>query len=280
MAATKLKESSFLHILPTWLDPKFVIHVQTHRCGDKGLVYVKIEVQVKCHALYPFDNTSYISLKKVFGGISRRAVERTEENLVGDQERLLREQKSDSCREALVRREIILRLGYQVWQNVNYKSRPHDRVKSYGKQTNSSTHPHNDSNQDLNKVECYRCYKYGHYAHSCPTKSSNSNHKAVNIKVSWDDDNDEFDDHPQEYKNGNYCAFPSIINSSNNYSDTFELENFIEGQSDYESDNSEEPKIEELYSQLISQLEKLKKEKDALIVKLDMCEKVYYCGEI
>ncbi|KAF6150288.1 hypothetical protein GIB67_033987 [Kingdonia uniflora] len=110
-------------------------------------------------------------------------------------------------------------------QNVNYKSRPHNRVKSYGKQTNSSTHPHNDSDQDLNKVECYRCRKYGHYAHSCPTKSSNSNHNAMNIKVTWDDDNNEFDDHPQEYENGNYC------------------------------------------------LEKLKKEKDALIVKLAMCEK-------
>ncbi|KAF6174913.1 hypothetical protein GIB67_026401 [Kingdonia uniflora] len=54
--------------------------------------------------------------------------------------------------------------------------------------------------------------------------------------------------------------------------DTDKME--ITGQkSNYESDNSEQPKIEELYSQLISQLEKVKKEKDALIVKLDVCEK-------
>ncbi|KAF6150111.1 hypothetical protein GIB67_035721, partial [Kingdonia uniflora] len=224
-----------------------------------------------------FDNTSYISLKKVLGGRSRRAVERIEEDLVGDQERLLREQKSDSWREALIalisqqfRKLLKKRQFEKQGQNVNYKSRPHDRVKSYGKQTNSSTRPHNDSDQDLNKVECYRCHKYGHYAHNCPTKNSNSNYKAMNIKVTWDDDNDEFDDHSQEYENDNYCAFSSIINSSNNYSDPFELENFIEGQSDYKSDNSEEPKIEELYSQLISQLEKLKKKKNALIVKLDI----------
>ncbi|KAF6145321.1 hypothetical protein GIB67_002345 [Kingdonia uniflora] len=58
-----------------------------------------------------------------------------------------------------------------------------------------------------------------------------------------------------------------------NYKSRPHEQNFTEDQSDYKSDNSEEPKIEELYSQLISQLEKLKKEKDALIIKLDVCEK-------
>ncbi|KAF6174826.1 hypothetical protein GIB67_032900 [Kingdonia uniflora] len=65
----------------------------------------------------------------------------------------------------------------------------------------------------------------------------------------------------------------SIINSNSNYYDSFELENSIEDQSDNKTNNREEPKFEDLYSQLVSHLEKLKNEKDAFIVKLDIYEK-------
>ncbi|KAF6152833.1 hypothetical protein GIB67_025851 [Kingdonia uniflora] len=135
-------------------------------------------------------------------------------------------------------------------QNVNYKSRPHDRVKSYGKQTNPSTHSHNDSDQDLNKVECYRCHKYGHYAHSCPTKSSNSNQKAMNITVTWDDSDDDTNDHDDPFLEGRngLRAHIVVISTSCDHFDVFGLETDRDDHKDYESDNCVEPSLEELYS--------------------------------
>ncbi|KAF6155784.1 hypothetical protein GIB67_007431 [Kingdonia uniflora] len=109
----------------------------------------------------------------------------------------------------------------------------------------------------------HRCREYGHYAHSCPTKSSNSNHKAINITVTWDDSDDDHNEHDnpfQEGRNG-LRAHIAVINSSCDRSDVFVLETEGEDHNDYESDNYEEPNFEELYSQLVSQLEKLKNEK-------------------
>ncbi|KAF6169000.1 hypothetical protein GIB67_038497 [Kingdonia uniflora] len=54
--------------------------------------------------------------------------------------------------------------------------------------------------------------------------------------------------------------------------DVFALETDGDDHKDYESDNCDEPSLEELYSQLISQLEKLKNEKQSLSGQLKTCE--------
>ncbi|KAF6134499.1 hypothetical protein GIB67_028520 [Kingdonia uniflora] len=67
-------------------------------------------------------------------------------------------------------------------------------------------------------------------------------------------------------------AHIAIINSSCDNSNVFALETDGEDHSDYESDNCEEPNFEELYSQLVYQLEKLKNEKQSLSAQLRTCE--------
>ncbi|KAF6170011.1 hypothetical protein GIB67_034403, partial [Kingdonia uniflora] len=109
----------------------------------------------------------------------------------------------------------------------------------------------------------------------CPTKSFNNNNKAKNIIVTWDDSDDDHNEHYNPFQEGGngLRVHIAVINSSCDHSDIFTLENDGEDQSDYESDNCEEPNFDELYSQLVSQLEKLKNEKQSLNVKLETCEK-------
>ncbi|KAF6141395.1 hypothetical protein GIB67_021211 [Kingdonia uniflora] len=159
----------------------------------------------------------------------------------------------NSCKEESYERSALLNspvVGTSIKNVVNgimveIASTPSEDGSSIMKKDRQKQKCHTKGNKILKvsvnflRALCTGCHKYGHYAHSCPTKSSNINHKAMNIKVTWDDENDEFDvnnDHPQEYEN-------------------------------------------DLYSQLISELEKLKKEKNALIVKLDMCEKEKHTAE-
>ncbi|KAF6159377.1 hypothetical protein GIB67_032148 [Kingdonia uniflora] len=127
---------------------------------------------------------------------------------------------------------------------------------------------------DLNKVECYRCHMYGQYAHNYPTKSFNSNQKAMNITVTWDDSNDDTNDHDDPFLEGRNGLRAHIvkISSSCDHFDMFALETNGDDHKDYEIDNCVEPSLEELYSQLVSQLKKLKNEKQSLSVQLNTCE--------
>ncbi|KAF6138440.1 hypothetical protein GIB67_028012 [Kingdonia uniflora] len=114
-------------------------------------------------------------------------------------------------------------------QSVNHKSQTHDQHKANNRQTNLDT--------NLSLIECYKCHKLGHYAHSSPNKKSGTNHKVMNISVTWDDSDDENNNnesHPQVVDNGNYCAYPTILNCDNDNYDIFKLENFVENQSDQE----------------------------------------------
>ncbi|KAF6140668.1 hypothetical protein GIB67_013961 [Kingdonia uniflora] len=99
-------------------------------------------------------------------------------------------------------------------------------------------------------------------------------HKAMNITITWDDSDDDHNKHDNPFQEGGnrLRAHIDIINSSCDRSDVFVLETYGEDHSDYESDNYEEPNFEELYSQLVSHLEKLKIEKQSLTAQLKTCE--------
>ncbi|KAF6134900.1 hypothetical protein GIB67_002301 [Kingdonia uniflora] len=147
---------------------------------------------------------------------------------------------------------------------MNYKPRPHDRVKTYNWQTNSDT--------DLNQVECFKCHKFGHYAHSCPSKKSGINHKAMNICVTWDDSDDEHGNneiHSQVVDNENFIAYLAFLTCGNSNFDVFELENSDENQSNQEQDEFDDPTLKDLYAQTLAKCMKLGKRNKVLKDQVD-----------
>ncbi|KAF6156438.1 hypothetical protein GIB67_001481 [Kingdonia uniflora] len=98
--------------------------------------------------------------------------------------------------------------------------------------------------------------------HNCPNKKSGTNHKAMNISVTWDDsdnENNNNESHPQVADNGNYCVYLVFLNYGNDNYDIFELENFIENQSDQEQNEFEDLNLEDLYAQTFAKCMKLGK---------------------
>ncbi|KAF6163429.1 hypothetical protein GIB67_029278 [Kingdonia uniflora] len=91
------------------------------------------------------------------------------------------------------------------------------------------------------------------------------NHKAINIRVTWDDSDNEHDNnesHPQVVDTGNYCAYPVFFNCGNNNFNVFELENPDENQCNQEQNESEEfedPHLEDLNSHILAKCIKLGK---------------------
>ncbi|KAF6139697.1 hypothetical protein GIB67_002502 [Kingdonia uniflora] len=86
-----------------------------------------------------------------------------------------------------------------------------------------------------------------------------------------DDDSNDHVDPFQEGGNG-LRAHIAVISSGSDHFDVFALKTDGDDHKDYESDNCEELSLEEVYSQLVSQLEKLKNEKQSLSGQLKTCE--------
>ncbi|KAF6170412.1 hypothetical protein GIB67_014342 [Kingdonia uniflora] len=85
---------------------------------------------------------------------------------------------------------------------------------------------------------------------------------------------DDFDDHVDLFQEGGngLRAHIAVISSRSDHFDVFALETDGDDHKDYESDNCEESSLGKLYSQLVSQLEKLKNEKQSLSGQLKTCE--------
>ncbi|KAF9596340.1 hypothetical protein IFM89_008866 [Coptis chinensis] len=143
----------------------------------------------------------------------------------------------------------------------NQVSRPHDRFKTENRPDKSFT--------DFSKVQCYKCNRFGHYAHNCPTKLNKKplEKRKANISITWDDSDDEIElDDSQADEIVKYVVYGASLcgdleESDKNSFASSKLNNFESSVTDDD--------WAEMYSNSVAKCIKLDKINKIIIVKFD-----------